>query len=112
MRYDGLTVDGTKGGLRSTMDKLAMMSDQISLMKDSSADKVDEAIGSLLKSIKTPDSKGVKTSSCGSKRVKTAGMNFNAGQNAMGDPIMKRASLSDLAAAAEALDMILEKKKF
>lgn len=106
MRYDGLTTDGIKGALDAVMDKLAMLSDQKTLTK------VDKAVDSLVNPGTKPDANGVKTSSCGSKRIKTAGTNFNANQNAMGDPIMKSASLADLMAAGSALDAILEKKKF
>lgn len=88
MRYEGLTVDGTKGGLRGTMDKLAMMSDQITLMKHKKTDKIDDAISSILNSKAKTDTNGVKNSSCGGKKVKTASTDF--GNKAAGDPIMQK----------------------
>ena len=110
MNYNGMTIDSTKGALRETIDKIAAMADQHTLIKEMSktrSQKVSDAIKSITNpqtAKKTTDpaqtkdkmggcgSKGVKQAGCGSKSVKQAGCCSSGVKKAAGDPIMTTAA--------------------
>lgn len=100
MNYCGMTIDSTKGALRETMDKIAAMADQHTLIKEmgkTRSQKVSDAIKSITnpqtaKKTTDPAQAKDKVGGCGSKGVKQAGCGSSSVKKAAGDPIMSRDS--------------------
>lgn len=100
MNYCGMTIDSTKGALRETMDKIAAMADQHTLIKEmgkTRSQKVSDAIKSITnpqtaKKTTDPAQARDKVGGCGSKGVKQAGCGSSSVKKAAGDPIMNTAS--------------------
>ena len=100
MNYYGMTIDSTKGALRETVDKIAAMADQHTLIKEMSktrSQKVSDAIKSITnpqtaKKTTDPAQTKDKMGGCGSKGVKQAGCCSSGVKKAAGDPIMNTAA--------------------